>query len=191
MKMNKEQRKFLENELYSLSLKAANTRNSIYEKHAEEKEKENFNTDLKKEIIKYAEKYKEEISENDHYKNIVEISRIISDKHSTILINKRYRIGNSQKLLNMYLKYLWCIELVKLPPHMPVDGKILETFKERHKSEKNQEKRKNIKILDTKWTAIDSIEKYREIIECIKQFEIKNSLAEEELEMWNKKSSQI
>jgi hypothetical protein len=43
----------LENELYSLSLKAANTRNSIYEKHAEkkEKEKEKFNADLKKKII--------------------------------------------------------------------------------------------------------------------------------------------
>ena len=185
--MNKEQIKFLENELYSLSLQAANTRNSIYEKHAVNEKKENFNADLKKEIIKYAEKYKEEIPENEHYKNIVEISTIISEKHSAILINKRYRIGNTQKLLNMYLKYLWCIDLVKLPPQMPVDGKILEEFKKRHKNEKNKEKRKNIEILDTKWTTIDNIEKYKKIIECIQQFEIKNSLAEAELEMWNKK----
>ena len=37
------------------------------------------------------------------------------------------------------------------------------------------------------WTEIDDIEKYKEIIECIKQCKVESSLAEEELLMWNRK----
>ncbi len=183
--MNLEKIIFLKNELYSLSLKAAITRNKIkiYKEHASEVEKEKFRKDLKNLIFKYSEYYLENVSEERHCKAIEDISSKISKAHSDILINGRFRIGNSQKLLNMYLKYLWCVGLVKMPPHMPIDGIVLNRFKSRYKDDSQ----KNIKILDTNWTEIDDIEKYKEIIECIKQFQVESSLAEEELLMWNRK----
>ena len=183
--MNLEQSLFVKNELYSLSLKAAITRNKIkiYKELASEVDKEKFRENLKKLIFKYSENYLQYVSEEMHCKAIVDISSKISDAHSEILINGRFRIGNSQKLLNMYLKYLWCVGLVNIPPHMPIDGIVLNKFKSRFKDEKH----KNIRILDMNWTEIDDIEKYKEIIECIKQFQVESSLAEEELLMWNKK----
>ena len=183
--MNIEQSVFVKNELYSLSLKAAITRNKIkiYKEHASEGDKEKFREDLKKLIFKYSENYLQNVSEEKHCKVIEDISSKISEAYSEILINGRFRIGNSQKLLNMYLKYLWCVGLVKIPPHMPIDGIVLKKFKSRCRDD-NQ---KNIKILDMNWTEIDDIEKYKEIIECIKQFQVESSMAEEELLMWNRK----
>jgi hypothetical protein len=183
--MNQAQTEFIKNEFYSLSLKAAISRNKIkiYQNNTSDKDKEKFRENLKKLIFKYSENYLQHVPEEKHCKAIVDISSKISDAHSEILINGRFRIGNSQKLLNMFLKYLWCVGLVKLPPHMPIDGIVLNKFKSRFKDEKH----KNIKILDMNWTEIDDIEKYKEIIECIKQHQVEDSLAEEELLMWNRK----
>ena len=108
--MNMEQSVFVKNELYSLSLKAAITRNKIkiYKEHASDLEKEKFREDLKKIIFKYSENYLQNVNEEKHCKAIEDISSKISEGHSEILMNGRFRIGNSQKLLNMYLKYLYC-----------------------------------------------------------------------------------
>ena len=155
----------------------------IYKEHASEGDKEKFREDLKKLIFKYSENYLQNVSEEKHCKVIEDILSKISEAYSEILINGRFRIGNSQKLLNMYLKYLWCVGLVKITPHMPIDGIVLKKFKSRCRDDNP----KNIKILDMNWTEIDDIEKYKEIIECIKQFQVESSLAEEELLMWNRK----
>ena len=43
-------------------------------------------------------------------------------------------LGIVQKIFNLYLKYLWCLEKIKTPPHFPVDriiqGKLNEALKE-------------------------------------------------------------
>lgn len=34
------------------------------------------------------------------------------------------RFGHAQKILNLFLKYLWCLGYVQEPPHFPVDRLI-------------------------------------------------------------------
>ena len=41
-----------------------------------------------------------------------------------------FKIGHSQKLLNLMLKYYWCLEWLKYtPPHCPIDRMILVAAK--------------------------------------------------------------
>ena len=43
-------------------------------------------------------------------RNIVALSEGLSEDHADILAGKRFRVGTAQKALNLYLKYLWCLQ---------------------------------------------------------------------------------
>ncbi|MBI1182715.1 hypothetical protein GC194_00480 [bacterium] len=92
------------------------------------------------------------------------------------LNNSRFRIGTAQKLINVYWKFLWLFELTeKEPLHCPIDSIILGTLDEPFKS--------------LRWTQLDSIGQYKEIIEEIRiKAEAKDqSIAVWELEVYDQK----
>ena len=77
------------------------------------------------------------------------------------------------------MKYLWCLNEIEEPPHMPIDRLILgELFKISDKSKENL-------ILKTNWTELDSIVIYEKIIILARSL-ISNSLSSWEAETWNK-----
>jgi len=141
-------------------------------------------SDLKTLIEIYIDKFKRaEISEENHFAEIEHIARSIStdNKYKEILHGAAFRIGIAQKLLNLTLKYLWCMDKIKEPCHCPIDSIVIN------------------KIIATKpgisltnWTELDSIEDYRKCITAIREiaYSQNKTIAQWELDVWNKKAIQ-
>src|SRR5262245_47199684 len=62
------------------------------------------------------------VSEPAHNRLIVDVADRLTAKLKPSLHKDRFRIGVSQKLVNLYLKYLWVAGLCPEPPHCPIDG---------------------------------------------------------------------
>ena len=173
---NKEQ--FLLNEYQNMSIFAAlstrDKKNPIYKKELP-KEKEikliELKTYLKNKLDQYAKQYKNEIGENKHNENIKKLAQEISTKYKDILHEGNFRIGITQKLLNLYLKYLWASDKIPTPPHCPFDSIVIN----------------NLQLKNIKWTALKDIGKYKLLVEEAKRFAKDKNLSEWELELWNQK----
>ena len=93
------------------------------------------------------------VEEEQHYKYIDDLIVRANSAGSQVLGDLGYKYGVAQKLLNLFLKYLWCLGTIAEPPHCPVDRIIIgET---RYK--------------DRNWTEIVRRSEYQEIIEDIRR----------------------
>ena len=151
--------KFIRDEIYTLSWSAAVGRSQTY--------RENIGESKRKEIKNFVKSfidnniifsYQTVVNDKTHNQNIINLSNEVSKKFSKVLYNSRFRIGTSQKVLNLYLKYLWCMDKIQTPPHCPIDKIILDILAK--KSFKDQRS-----IFKISWTKLDDIDKYFEIIE--------------------------
>lgn len=104
------------------------------------------------------------ISAEAHVLNISALSKDTTAHFGMVLFEQRLRFGVTQKLLNLYLKYLWLAELTAMPPHCPIDGQIRE--------EAN---------LNYQWTRSDSQQEYEFAIAELEAKCPGKSLAEWEL----------
>jgi hypothetical protein len=122
--------KFIENELWYLSLAGAFQRNSVYSENIDDqngKKKEAFKKKLKENIVEITQKYHVFVSDEEHVGNM---STLIELNNDEILKDGKLTFGTVQKLLNLYLKYMWCTDrLAHIPPHCPVDSIILKNSK--------------------------------------------------------------
>nr|WP_320038510.1 hypothetical protein [uncultured Bacteroides sp.] len=118
-------KEFIFGEVWMLTVSAAFQRANIYKSDYDKDEKKVFKEKLKELIIQKSEEYNYRvISEADHIKNIEDIITF-SANYPNVLRGGKLNFGICQKLLNLYLKYLWCLGLLKFaPPHFPVDRKI-------------------------------------------------------------------
>jgi len=120
-------KEFLEKEIWMLTIGAAFQRANVYcvgeEKEAEKKQ---FKTALYKFVSELVtSNYQKEVNPQNHLKNIWSISKQ-SEQNAPILTNGKLNFGVSQKMLNLYLKYQWCLGNIPTPPHFPVD-RIIQT----------------------------------------------------------------
>lgn len=69
--------------------------------------------------------YEKSCSDEAHIKNIADLSKFGTSKGAGLLGPAGYKFGVAQKLLNLLLKYLWCLGHIPEPPHCPVDRIIL------------------------------------------------------------------
>ena len=186
------QHDFLNQEIWILTFGGAFQRAGIYKKDYPEKTRTAFRQTLRYEVEKLVkEKYNNQVFPDQHITNInalVKFSESTKIKGEPIPIN----FGVAQKLLNLYLKYLWCLDKIPEPPHFPVDRMIQEKLNKvvRHKDNKH------LNILPIKvepWTQFEDNEQYDKIIELAKQ--IRNninkfkdmSLAQLELELFSRR----
>jgi len=165
--------KFIENELWYLSISGAFQRNPVYAKNIDDKsgkKKEAFKVKLRANVIEIIKRYEAFVSDEDHVGNILEIIAFNKDE---ILTNGKLTFGTAQKLLNLYLKYIWCTDrLAHIPPHCPVDSVILK------KSKKYKSRR---------WTQLDCKDDYMLCITDLREQASYNNLhlAEWELAVFN------
>ena len=111
-------KQFLLNEIWNLSISGAFQRANVYDTGCkDEKSKNDCKKRLKKLIIEIAEQYKKEVDEKTHLENIQRVFEFTD----SCLTNGKLNFGVSQKLLNLYLKYLWCLEMIPTPPHFPIE----------------------------------------------------------------------
>lgn len=163
---------FLMHEFFILSIGGAFQRGNIYKKENVSKEdKKAFREGLEKELIKISKLYVEEGVLGD--KHIENINKLINfSKNKEILNRERLKFGIAQKLLNLYLKYLWCSGNIEIPPHCPFDRIILEKLG-----------------IKSNWTQLDNLELYKKWVESARIVAEKNNLkiAEWELDVFNRR----
>jgi hypothetical protein len=112
--------------------------------------------DLGAELRSVAARYSDPVTEEEHCLNIEDIAKTLTQKYKDtgILRYSRFRIGIAQKALNLYLKNLWCLgEITMPPPHCPLDRQIIDKLGLRWKERAQYD-----------WTKLDDIEKYKELI---------------------------
>jgi len=121
---------FIQKEIWMLTYNASFQRAKIYKENAGEEEKKNLRTKLRFEIEnEILSDYNNDVSDEKHLENINKIKRS-SENFSEILNNGSFSFGVAQKMLNLYLKYQWCLGRIKsIPPHFPVDRQIQEALK--------------------------------------------------------------
>ncbi len=93
--------------------------------------------------------YKDPVSDKAHEDNIQRISDSVSKAYCDVLQNGRLRIGTVQKALNLYLKYMWCLEKITTPPHCPFDAVVIGYLK---------------LLKPIQWTKMDSIGDYQMLV---------------------------
>lgn len=166
---------YLNNEIWTLTFGAAFQRANVYKKSATDDSKKQ---EFKQATRAFIEKklipiYKEgKVDEKSHINSIAKLSDY-TKAYSSMLSGGKLNIGVSQKILNLYLKYLWCQNKIETPPHFPVDRRIQE-------------------ILDfpdiISWTKITKVDDYMKIInESKKHIGKYKSLAELELHVYERR----
>lgn len=165
---------FINTEIWVLTFGGAFQRANVYAENVSENQRK----ELRDALIKFVEvnllpQYKIVVSEEVHINNIKAIVDY-SKKHNEVLKPGQLYFGVAQKLLNLYLKYQWCLGTIQMPPHFPVDRII-------------QEKLKCKPIIN--WTSMENESDYINIIERARKVanEKDTSLAEWELEEFSRR----
>jgi hypothetical protein len=179
-------RVFLKNEIMLLTLNAGlATRDSdakIYCPEASNTRKEDLKSDIRQKLAELAASYIErKVSEDEHIANIRGIADYLTEKFSDCLDRSRFRIGVSQKLLNLYLKYLWTLGWIPEPCHCPFDRIVIE-------------KLGDLPAAARKWTSLDSIDDYKALVKEAKEIakrERYSSLAVWELETYERRRKKL
>lgn len=165
-----QQQLFLNDEIFQLTLSGALQRASVYAENITENDRSRFHKTLKSELSGMIPCYTSLASDSAHAENIVRLSCALTKKHSMILQQHVFRIGVAQKALNLYLKYQWCLGRIPEPPHCPFDARIL----------------KQIPGCESiRWTQIEMIEEYLEIVQRAKKVAEPLTLAEWELRCYS------
>lgn len=146
--------KYLTGELWILSWAASVQRARLFRPGVQEPVRRGFRV----KVLNYAERellpqYQEIVPERRHEQNIEHLAEFGSTIGKDVLDADGYRIGTAQKLLNLQLKYLWCLGLVDEPPHCPVDSIVIADTKLRGK---------------VAWTRIRTISEYQEVIAALR-----------------------
>jgi len=169
-------KEFIINELFTLTIGGAFQRAKIYKETASEKGKVKFKSGLKVYLnTVLLPKYQNPVSdERIHIANIKALCNCSKD-FEDILNNGQINFGVSQKLLNLYLKYQWCLDRIPEPPHFPVDRIIQE----------------KLKLDVVPWTRMVDEKPYLAILNAARAIakERNMSLAELELDLFNRRNS--
>jgi hypothetical protein len=155
----------------SKSIKAAVQHNSLYlpgvGQGIKKKVRERWSEFLKSLL----EKYTLVQDENFYLENIKELqkcmnkncSRVFRDlPHPRFKTDPGFRISHSQKSISVFLKHLWCMNLIKCPPQCPVDAIILSKAGHRYP--------------DTKWGFVNSIKIHQQKVDLLKDAKNDDSL---------------
>lgn len=165
--------RFLKDEIFKASILGAFGRNKVYENKnvsISEKKRDEFRGNIKLLLERQEIRYKNKISEGKHLEFLNNLKNKLEKKYKNILKNGELSFGTIQKIVNLYLKYLWCLKLIDEPPHCPIDRKIL----------------KKIREYEVNWTNMNE-EEYCRVIEKIKEkISGKTSIATWELREYNK-----
>ncbi len=172
------QHNFINEEIWILTFGGGFQRANIYCNNPDKDVRQKLRSFIKS-IVEtlFTKSYKDNEVESDaHIKNIIALKAEIDSRFSTILTNRRITFGVVQKLLNLYLKYQWCMGGSSIPPHCPVDRIILTKAK--------------VTPLPN-WTMIDSPEEYQLCINALVRASSKDGkkLAEWELSEFGRRSN--
>ncbi len=163
----KERIEFVINELWILAWAASVQRAKLYGEKTDSAQSSAAAIKFREDLIRFlTEKiipqYVQGCTEEQHYKNIEALISHATKVNPGILGEAGYKYGVAQKLLNLALKYYWCLGLIAEPPHCPIDRIIIS--KTRHNRSIN-------------WTQILKRSEYEEVVKEIKDLARKKGLS--------------
>jgi hypothetical protein len=171
---------FVEREVLVMSMSGAlRTRQGCSVYACGELKRADLRRSLAAQLRGIAAEYTRAVEPEQHKQNIQRIAESLTFqfKDKATLRDNGFRIGIAQKALNLYLKYLWCLDRIVMPPHCPLDSRIITdlplTLQERQ---------------DLQWTRLDSIDGYQRLVDAgIQRMSEKgySSLSEWELHEFN------
>ncbi len=124
-----EQRRFLHDEFYGLTLGATVQRAKVYADGVADPDRRVFQRRLQQQLEASALRYKDPQDDANHVAQIEQLATSLSSECRGVLRGGRFRIGPAQKALNLFLKYLWCAGEIGPPPHCPFDYRIIQRLK--------------------------------------------------------------
>jgi len=113
------------------------------------------------------------VTEDRHVEFIKRTADDVSEALAKKLHDGRLRIGVSQKLINLHLKYLWAAGFIQEPPHCPIDGIIRDKAG-----------------IDYDWTTNDSIDDYKRAVAQLRKVANGRSLSVWELEEFRRRDEE-
>lgn len=140
---------FLREIAWGSSWGAALARHQTYAADASDQQKLALRRRARQIVEELSCRYRDAVSANEHESNIAKLSALLSNEFRPDLGPSGFKVGTSQKLLNLYLKFLWCLGEIPEPPHCPLD-RIIQT----------KAKVRNV----VNWSQIATIEQYRDAI---------------------------
>ena len=172
-----DEKKFLLNVVMTLTLSGAlSTRNNkypIYKSGVKHRERSLIKDKLRKYLEDIYKKYeKNSVSEPELFTLIEQLSKNLTDENKEVLHNDCFRIGISQKIINLFFKYLWTLGWISEPPHCPFDAVI-------------KNKLSNAGLMN--WTMLNDLGEYKKYVALASEAADKEGLtiAKWELKYWN------
>lgn len=165
---------FLINEFITMTLMGGlSTRNKKYPIYKNGADQESFKKNLRNKLINISKNYKDQDIKEEKLINLIKkLAQETTKKYQNILHENHFRIGISQKIVNLFLKYLWSFGWIKKPPHCPFDSIIRNRLNDSS-------------LID--WTKFDHIDDYKKYIKAAHKIASNQSksIAQWELEIWN------
>lgn len=165
-------------ELWISAWNASVQHSALYKADALKNQRDDIDV-FKRKVIYYIKdklipQYKEKSSEQRHLQNISNLIAYANNVDTGVLGENGYKYGIAQKLLNLALKYYWCLGEIEEPPHCPVDKIIIDQTIYRGRN----------------WTQILLEKEYLEIIAAIKTLSKQDncSISEWELNKYARRS---
>ncbi len=156
-----------ESSAMSGAIQAALQHNKTYRSESDYGMRDTFRSEWATFIREESNNYVQPVSDVQHCEAIQRISDRLQVKFTQLLCDGHLRYGTSQKALNLYLKFLWRLGKVAMPPHCPVDRIVL-----------------NAGGLDGVWTKCDSVNQYMGWINGLRARARPLSLSEWEHQIW-------
>ena len=165
---------FLNYEIWILTFGGGLQRSGVYADNVSNDNKSEFRNNVRDKIKDLVEsQYTESsVTSKKHISNLIEIQKWINTNHSQVLKNRSIKLGVVQKLVNLYLKYQWCLGLVKTPPHCPFDRIIISKM--------------NLSYPPA-WTKLESVDTYEMLIKKATELASDKSIAEWELDVFSRR----
>ncbi len=135
------------------AINAAVRRIPSYSPNLNNGQKANIRGEWHRFLINLFEKYTEPQAVEMYESDILALKRIINATYLNDLTHPQYnhdpgfRISHAQKSISVFLKHLWCMNMVATPPQCPVDSIILSNAGQRYPN--------------TNWGYVNTIEEHR------------------------------
>lgn len=121
---------YIVSELWILAWNASVQRAALYKRGVRESKNDAINI-FRNQLINFIKtkllpQYSIKVGEPQHCRNIQELVDYANKIDNGLLGENGYKYGVAQKVLNLSLKYYWCLGQIQEPPHCPIDRIVID-----------------------------------------------------------------
>ena len=121
--------KFLLSQLFGMSFQGMAQRGNLYKKESNSADREAWRKKLEAAVMDLPVGNVPEMADEAYLALLIGLQSEVNawKEFDNLLAEGGWRVGSVQKLVNLWLKYLWCAGFLKSPPpHFPVDRIMLQ-----------------------------------------------------------------